>query len=250
MTLTESKQHIALVTGASRGIGRAIALALGKAGHTVVGTATTEKGAENITQMLQEAGIQGEGRMMNVTSQAEIDTVFDAVQTQFGAPDILINNAGVTRDNIMLRMKDEEWDTVIDTNLNGVYRVTRACIKSMVKNRWGRIITISSVGGLIGNPGQANYTATKAAVIAFSKSLAREIGIRGVTVNVVAPGFIETDMTAAVSGDHRDYFSKQIALGRFGKPEEIAAAVLFLTSDHAAYITGETLHVNGGLYMA
>ncbi|MCD6055446.1 MAG: fabG [Gammaproteobacteria bacterium] len=250
MTLTESKQHIALVTGASRGIGRAIALALGKAGHTVVGTATTEKGAENITQMLQEAGIQGEGRMMNVTSQAEIDTVFDAVQTQFGAPDILINNAGVTRDNIMLRMKDEEWDTVIDTNLNGVYRVTRACIKSMVKNRWGRIITISSVGGLIGNPGQANYTATKAAVIAFSKSLAREIGIRGVTVNIVAPGFIETDMTAAVSGDHRDYFSKQIALGRFGKPEEIAAAVLFLTSDHAAYITGETLHVNGGLYMA
>ncbi len=243
----EQQQRVALVTGASRGIGRAIALALAQAGHIVVGTATSDKGADGINTALQAMG--GRGMVMNVTDQNSIDNALTHINDEVGAPAILVNNAGITRDNIMLRMKDEEWQAIIDTNLSGVYRTTRACLKGMIKQRWGRIVTISSVSGVMGNVGQANYAAAKAGVIGFSKSLAREVGVRSVTANVVAPGFIETDMTSDISDEHRDYVNKQIAVGRFGQPEDIAAAVAFLTSEQAGYITGETLHVNGGLHM-
>lgn len=243
-------QKVALVSGASRGIGRAIAKTLGQQGYYVIGSATSKTGADNITQTLQAADINGHGVVLNIADQDSIDGVMEAIQSSMGTPAILINNAGITRDNIMLRMKESEWLDVINTNLTGTYRLTRACIKGMIKQRWGRIVTIGSVSGSMGNPGQAAYAAAKAGVIGFTKSLAREIGVRHVTANVVAPGFIETDMTADLNAEHREYLIKQIAVARLGQPEDIANAVAFLTSEQASYITGETIHVNGGLYMA
>lgn len=233
----------ALVTGASRGIGRAIALQLGQMGATVVGTATTQQGAENISRYLEQQGLKGYGMVLNVT-----DTDPEAIATL--NPQILVNNAGITRDNLLLRMKEEEWAAVLETNLTGMFRVTKACLKGMIKARWGRIVSISSVVGATGNAGQANYAATKAGMIAFSKSLAREIASRGITVNVVAPGFIQTDMTAALSPEQQQALLQTIPLGCLGQPEDIASAVGFLVSEQAKYITGETLHVNGGMYMS
>jgi 3-oxoacyl-[acyl-carrier protein] reductase len=243
------QNDVALVTGASRGIGRAIALALGQQGAKVVGTATREDGAAAITQALQAAGITGCGMALDVRNAAAIETVVAAVEKQFGAPTILVNNAAVTRDNLLMRMKDEEWQEILDTNLSSVYRMSKAVVRGMMKARRGRIISISSVVGLTGNPGQANYAAAKAGLLGFSKSLAREIGSRNITVNVVAPGFIDTDMTRDLPAEVREALLKQIALGRLGAPEDVAAAVVFLASPAAAYITGETLNVNGGLHM-
>jgi 3-oxoacyl-[acyl-carrier protein] reductase len=242
--------EIALVTGASRGIGRAIAMALGAQGATVVGTATSDKGAEAISAALAEAGIKGEGMNLNVTDQASIDAVLDTIQEKYGAPSILINNAGITRDNLLMRMKDEDWDAIINTNLTAIYRLSKACLRAMMKARKGRIISISSVVGASGNAGQTNYAAAKAGLIGFTKSLAREVGARGITVNAVAPGFIDTDMTKELPEVQREALLKEIPLQRLGQPEEIAAAVAFLASPGAAYISGETLHVNGGMYMA
>jgi 3-oxoacyl-[acyl-carrier protein] reductase len=241
---------IALVTGATRGIGRAIALALGAQGATVVGTATSEEGAGRIGAALAEAGIRGEGMVLNVSDQASVDTVLAAMTAGVGAPGILVNNAGITRDNLLMRMKDAEWDQIIDTNLTSVYRLSKACLRAMTKARRGRIVNISSVVGMTGNAGQANYAAAKAGMIGFTKSLAREVGSRGVTVNCVAPGFIDTDMTRALSEQQRQGLLGSIPLGRLGQPEEIAAAVAFLASPAASYITGETIQVNGGMYMA
>lgn len=241
--------EIALVTGASRGIGKAIAEVLGKRGAIVIGTATTEPGSRAITDALKAAGARGEGRVLNVTDPESIATLIKDVTAQYGAPSILVNNAGITRDNLLLRMKDEEWDDVINTNLTAVFRMSRAVLKGMMKARHGRIIMISSVIGATGNPGQANYAATKAGVIGFAKSLAREIGSRGITVNVVAPGFIDTDMTRALPEEQRAALLGQIALGRLGEVEDIANTVAFLASSDAGYITGETIHVNGGMYM-
>lgn len=241
---------VALVTGASRGIGAAIADMLGRAGATVVGTATTTAGANAINARFGEAGIGGAGLVLNVADPQNVEQLVGQVQERFGAPLILVNNAGITRDNLMLRMKDEEWNEVIDTNLNAVFRVTKACLKNMTKARWGRIITISSVVGSMGNAGQANYAATKAGVEGFSRALAREVGSRGITVNAVAPGFIDTDMTRELPESQRNALLTQIPLARLGAPEEIAGVVAFLASDAGAYITGETIHVNGGMYMA
>jgi 3-oxoacyl-[acyl-carrier protein] reductase len=241
--------EIALVTGASRGIGQAIALALGAQGATVIGTATSEKGAEAISSSLAAAGIKGQGMVLNVTEQVSVDTVVTAVQETYGAPSILVNNAGITRDNLLMRMKDEEWNDIINTNLTSVYRLSKACLRGMTKARRGRIISISSVVGAAGNAGQTNYAAAKAGLVGFTKSLAREVGGRGITVNAVAPGFIDTDMTRALADAQREALLGSIPLGRLGQPEEIAAAVAFLASPGAAYITGETLHVNGGMYM-
>lgn len=237
---------IALVTGASRGIGRAIAEKLVKNGATVIGTATTEKGAEAISQYL---GANGKGFLLNVTDEKSIDSVIDAVKSQFGDIDILVNNAGITRDNLLMRMKENEWQDILDTNLTSVFRVSKALLRTMMKKRFGRIVTIGSVVGTMGNAGQANYSAAKAGLIGFSKSLAREVASRGITVNVVAPGFIETDMTRALSDEQRTAILSQVPANRLGEPEEIANAVAFLVSDDAAYITGETLHINGGMYM-
>jgi 3-oxoacyl-[acyl-carrier protein] reductase len=242
--------EIALVTGASRGIGRAIALALGAQGATVVGTATTAEGAGRIGVALREAGVQGEGLVMNVTDQGSIDAALGAMAETFGAPSILVNNAGITRDNLLLRMKDAEWDQIIDTNLTSVYRLSRACVRTMTKARKGRIVNITSVVAMSGNAGQANYAAAKAGIIGFTKSLAREVGSRGITVNCVAPGFIDTDMTRALNEQQRQALLGAIPLGRLGQPEEIASVVAFLASPAAAYITGETIQVNGGMYMA
>jgi 3-oxoacyl-[acyl-carrier protein] reductase len=242
--------EIALVTGASRGIGRAIALALGAQGATVVGTATTAEGAGRIGVALREAGVQGEGLVMNVTDQGSIDAALGAMAETFGAPSILVNNAGITRDNLLLRMKDAEWDQIIDTNLTSVYRLSRACVRTMTKARKGRIVNITSVVAMSGNAGQANYAAAKAGIIGFTKSLAREVGSRGITVNCVAPGFIDTDMTRALNEQQRHALLGAIPLGRLGQPEEIASVVAFLASPAAAYITGETIQVNGGMYMA
>ena len=241
--------EIALVTGASRGIGQAIAEVLGRRGATVIGTATSAGGAETITAALVAAGIKGSGRVLNVTDPDSIAALLKDVQGEFGAPTILVNNAGITRDNLMMRMKDEEWDAVIETNLTSAFRMSKACLRGMMKARHGRIIMISSVIGATGNSGQANYAATKAGVIGFAKSLAREIGSRGITVNAVAPGFIDTDMTRALPEEQRDALLDQIALGRLGDVTDIANTVAFLASDDAAYITGETIHVNGGMYM-
>lgn len=243
------QNEIALVSGASRGIGQAIALQLGKAGATVIGTATSEKGAAQITESLKEAGIKGVGLMMNVTEQASIDAALAQIEKEFGTVSILINNAGITRDNLLMRMKDEEWDDIIDTNLSSAYRLSKACLRAMMKARKGRIINIASVVACSGNAGQTNYSAAKAGMIGFTKSLAREVGSRGITVNAVAPGFIDTDMTRALPEEHKTALLNQIPLNRLGHPEEIAAAVVFLASPGAAYITGETLHVNGGMYM-
>ena len=242
--------EIALVTGASRGIGRAIALELGARGATVIGTATTEAGAQAIDAALAEAGVKGAGKVLNVTDPDSIDALTKAIAAEFGAPSILVNNAGITRDNLLMRMKDEEWDAVIDTNLNSVFRLSKACLRAMMKARHGRIINIASVVGATGNPGQTNYAATKAGMIGFAKSLAREVGSRGITVNTVAPGFIDTDMTRALSEEQRAALLDNIPLGRLGAAEDIARAVAFLASPDAAYITGETLHVNGGMHMA
>ncbi len=241
--------EIALVTGASRGIGKAIAEVLGKRGAIVIGTATTETGALAITDALKAAGARGQGMVLNVTDPESIANLIREVTAQYGAPGILVNNAGITRDNLLMRMKDEEWDDVINTNLTSAFRMSRAVLKGMIKARHGRIIMISSVIGATGNPGQANYAATKAGVIGFAKSLAREIGSRGITVNAVAPGFIDTDMTRALPEEQRAALLGQIALGRLGEVTDIANTVAFLASSDAGYITGETIHVNGGMYM-
>ncbi|MEP7096853.1 MAG: 3-oxoacyl-ACP reductase FabG [Dokdonella sp.] len=240
--------EIALVTGASRGIGAAIADELAALGAKVIGTATTEAGAQAIGERLASHG--GTGRALNVTDGAAVEALIDAVTKEFGAVSILVNNAGITRDQLLMRMKDEDWQAVLDTNLSSVFRTSKAVMRGMMKARKGRIISIASVIGLTGNPGQANYAAAKAGIIAFSKSLAREIGSRGITVNVVAPGFIDTDMTRALPDEQRNVLLGQIALGRLGAADDIAKAVAFLASPSAAYITGETLHVNGGMYMA
>lgn len=243
------KDQIALVTGASRGIGRGIALELAREGARVIGTATSEQGAADITKTFEEAGFSGRGIVLNVTDPASIEAALADVKTHEGAPTILVNNAAITRDNIMLRMKDEEWDSIISTNLTSIYRISKACLKDMVKARHGRIINISSVVATTGNFGQANYVAAKAGVIGFSKSLAQEIASRGITVNVVAPGFIDTDMTRAVAEDVRGRLLEAIPMRRAGQPEDIAKAVAFLASADASYITGVTLHVNGGMFM-
>ena len=240
--------EIALVTGASRGIGAAIAAELAAQGAKVIGTATTESGAAAINEKLAPSG--GAGRVLNVTDGAAVEALTDSIGKEFGAVSILVNNAGITRDQLLMRMKDEDWQAILDTNLSSVYRTSKAVMRGMMKARKGRIISIASVIGLTGNPGQANYAAAKAGIIAFSKSLAREIGSRGVTVNVVAPGFIDTDMTKGLPEEGKNAMLAQIALGRFGEPADIARAVAFLASPAAAYITGETLHVNGGMYMA
>ncbi|MEQ4923721.1 3-oxoacyl-ACP reductase FabG [Proteus hauseri] len=237
---------IALVTGASRGIGRAIAEDLVARGTTVIGTATSENGAQAITDYL--AG-KGKGFVLNVTENDSIEKFLADVRAEFGEIDILVNNAGITRDNLLMRMKDDEWQDIIDTNLSSVFRLSKAVMRAMMKKRYGRIITIGSVVGTMGNAGQANYAAAKAGVIGFSKSLAREVASRGITVNVVAPGFIETDMTKALTDDQRAGILSQVPANRLGDAKEIASAVAFLASDEASYITGETLHVNGGMYM-
>ena len=240
---------VALVTGASRGIGHSIALALGHNGLTVIGTATTEEGANKITKGFEEKNIQGFGVVMNVTEQDSIDQAISIIKERYSMPVVLVNNAGVTKDNIMLRMKDEEWNTVIETNLNSLYRVTRACLRDMIKARWGRIINIGSVVGSIGNMGQVNYATAKAGLLGFTKALALEVGSRDVTVNAVSPGFIDTDMTRKLTDDQREALIQRIPLQRIGSPENIAAAVVFLVSEGAGYITGQTLHINGGMYM-
>lgn len=242
--------QIALVTGASRGIGRATALKLGQAGAVVIGTATSQNGADAIGSALKEAGIKGEGMMLDVSQQDSIDAVLKQISDKFGAPAILVNNAGITRDNLLMRMKDEEWDDIINTNLSSVYRLSKACLRAMMKARYGRIISIASVVGVTGNAGQANYAAAKAGIIGFSKSLAQEIGSRGITVNAVAPGFIDTDMTRNLPDEQKQILLGKIPLGRLGQADEIAAAVAFLASPEAGYITGETLHVNGGMFMS
>jgi len=242
--------EIALVTGASRGIGQAIARELGQRGAVVIGTATTDAGAEAIAQDLCERGVSGRGLRLDVTDPASVEAVVKAVTQEFGAPTILINNAGVTRDNLLLRMKDVEWSTVLDTDLSSVYRMSKAVLRGMMKAQRGRIVSVTSVVGATGNPGQANYAAAKAGIIGFTKSLAREVGSRNITVNAVAPGAIDTDMTQALPAAQRDAVVGSIPLQRLGKPQEIAAAVAFLVSPEADYITGETLHINGGMYMA
>ncbi|MGB5600217.1 3-oxoacyl-ACP reductase FabG [Thiothrix lacustris] len=249
-SLINLQGEIALVTGASRGIGRSIAEMLGKAGATVIGTATSEKGADAISAYLTEAGVAGKGMVLNVADKDSIESVVKAVTGDFGAISVLVNNAGITRDNLLMRMKDEEWDDIITTNLTSVYRMSKACMRGMTKAKKGRIISISSVVGASGNPGQTNYAAAKAGLVGFSKSLAREIGSRNITVNVVAPGFIDTDMTRELSEEQRNNLLQNIPLSRLGQPGEIAGAVLFLASPLGAYITGETIHVNGGMYMA
>ncbi len=242
--------QLALVTGASRGIGQAIALELGKAGAIVVGTATTAEGAEKIGAYLAEAGLKGRGAALEVRDPAQIDALIASMEKEFGvAVTILVNNAGITRDNLAMRMKDEEWDAVIDTNLKSVFRLSKAVMRGMMKARGGRIINITSVVGHAGNPGQANYCASKAGVSGMTRSLARELGSRNITVNCVAPGFIDTDMTKALDDKQKEGLVGAIPLGRLGTPADIAAAVLFLVSPGAAYVTGSTIHVNGGMYM-
>jgi len=241
--------EIALVTGASRGIGQAVALELGSLGATVIGTATSSSGADSISKYLKDKGIKGAGMVLNVTDQDSVDSVIKEIAEKFGAPSILVNNAGITRDNLLMRMKDQEWDDIMETNLKSVFRVSKACLRAMTKAKKGRIISIGSVVGASGNAGQSNYAAAKAGVMGFSKALAREVGSRNITVNVVAPGFIDTDMTRALPEEQRQALLTQIPLNRLGQPEEIAKAVAFLASPAGAYITGTTLHVNGGMYM-
>ncbi|MCG6966942.1 MAG: 3-oxoacyl-ACP reductase FabG [Chromatiaceae bacterium] len=241
---------IALVSGASRGIGRAIADALAAQGATVVGTATTQSGADTISERFAESGFRGQGMCLDVGDEASVDAVVKEIADKYGAIAILVNNAGITRDNLLMRMKTEEWDSVLNTNLTSIYRLSKACLRAMMKAKTGRIINIASVVGASGNAGQTNYSAAKAGMFGFTKSLAQEVGSRGITVNAVAPGFIDTDMTRELPETQRDALLKSIPLGRLGRPEEIASVVAFLASDAAAYVTGETIHVNGGMYMA
>ncbi|SFO01856.1 3-oxoacyl-ACP reductase FabG [Nitrosospira briensis] len=243
------QDQITLVTGASRGIGRAIALELGRQGATLIGTATTEAGAQAIGSYLREAGIKGTGMVLNVNDAAQIESVLKRICEEFGEIAILVNNAGVTRDNLLLRMKDEEWDEILETDLKSVFRLSRGVLRAMMKARYGRIINISSVVGATGNMGQANYAAAKAGIFGFSKSLAREVGSRNITVNCIAPGFVETDMTRSLTEKQQQILLQQVPLGRLGRPEEVASAVGFIASPAAGYITGATLHVNGGMYM-
>ena len=240
---------VAFITGASRGIGKAIALELAAQGAIVIGTATSDSGAENITAYLKEAGAQGAGKCLNVTDAEMITTVLAEVTKEFGVPTILVNNAGITRDNLLMRMKDDEWDDIIQTNLSSVFRMSKACLRGMMKAKGGRIINIASVVGVMGNAGQTNYAAAKAGIIGFSKSLAREVGTRNITVNTIAPGFIDTDMTRALPEEQRETLTTQIPLNRLGSPEDIAKSVTFLAGDGGSYITGQTLNVNGGMYM-
>ena len=247
--MTTLQGKVALVTGASRGIGRAIGLALAKAGAIVIGTATGESGAQAFTDALAADGLKGAGIVMNVNDAAQVDAALDAMQKQHGPIAILVNNAGITRDNLLMRMKDEEWDDIMSTNLKSVYRLSKAVVRGMMKAREGRIINITSVIGAMGNAGQTNYAAAKAGVVGFSKALAREVGSRNITVNCVAPGFIETDMTHALPEETRKGLLGQIPLGRLGHVDDIAQAVVYLASPGASYITGSTLHVNGGMHM-
>ncbi|PXF33217.1 3-ketoacyl-ACP reductase [Pokkaliibacter plantistimulans] len=240
---------VALVTGATRGIGRAIALELGRQGAVVVGTATSEKGAASISDALAEAGVKGKGLVLDVADTDSIQSVVDAVASEYGAIQILVNNAGITKDNILMRMKDDEWDQVVNTNMSSVYRLSKACLRGMTKARWGRIVSISSVVGSMGNAGQANYAAAKAGIEGFTRALAREVASRNITVNAVAPGFIDTDMTSGLAEEHKTHLKGQIPMARLGLPTEIASVVGFLAGEGAAYMTGETLHVNGGMYM-
>jgi 3-oxoacyl-[acyl-carrier protein] reductase len=243
-------KQIAVVTGASRGIGRAIALELARQGATVIGTATSESGAQAITDAFNEADLSGRGAVLNVNDPAAVDALIDGTVKEFGSLNVLVNNAGITQDQLAMRMKDEDWDTVLDTNLKAVFRLSRAVLRPMMKARGGRIINITSVVGAAGNPGQANYAAAKAGVAGMTRALAREIGSRGITVNCVAPGFIDTDMTRVLPEEQQAALKAQVPIGRLGAPEEIAYAVAFLASPQAAYITGVELHVNGGMYMS
>ena len=242
--------QVALVTGASRGIGKAIAESLGAAGATVIGTATTDKGADAISAYMDAAGIAGKGLTLNVTEPDSIAGVIKAITADYKKIDVLVNNAGITRDTLLMRMKDDDWDAIINTNLTSIFRLSKAVLRSMMKARAGRIISISSVVGSSGNAGQTNYAAAKAGIIGFSKSMAREVGTRGITVNVVSPGFIDTDMTKELSDEQHNTLLGNIPLNRLGQPKEIANAVLFLASDLGSYVTGETIHVNGGMYMS
>ncbi len=241
---------VALVTGATRGIGQAIALALGQAGHTVIGTATTDEGAQSISQALSAHGLKGCGMVLQVNDAAACDGLLDQIGQQFGPIGILVNNAGITRDNLSMRMRDDEWDAVIQTNLTAVFRLSRGVLRAMMKARWGRIINITSVVGISGNPGQMNYAAAKAGVAGMSRALAREVASRGITVNCVAPGFIDTDMTKSLSEDQIKSLTSQIPAQRLGTPADVASSVVFLASEGAAYITGVTLSVNGGMVMS
>ena len=242
-------QEVAVVTGASRGIGRAIAAELARQGATVIGTATSENGAQAVTEWLQQSGFKGRGAVLNVAEGPSVEAFLKDVESKEGTTTVLVNNAGITRDNLLMRMKAEEWEEILNTNLGSVYRLSKGVLRGMMKARRGRIINIASVVGVMGNAGQTNYAAAKAGIIGFSKSLAREVGSRNITVNVVAPGFVATDMTAQLPAEQQQLLVQQIALGRLGSPEDIAHAVAFLASPSAGYITGETLHVNGGMYM-
>ncbi len=250
MSESHTPARVALVTGASRGIGRAIAETLAGSGHRVIGTATSESGAAAISDYLEAAGTPGTGMALDVTDADAVGALVSEVTSSHGAPLVLVNNAGITRDNLLMRMKADEWDDVISTNLSGLYRLSKACVKGMTRARWGRIVNVTSVVGAMGNAGQSNYAASKAGAGGFSRALARELGARNVTVNCVAPGFIDTDMTRGLSEAQREAMLGQIPLARLGAPEEIAALVGFLCSDAAAYITGETIHINGGMFMA
>ncbi|MGH1487410.1 MAG: 3-oxoacyl-ACP reductase FabG [Cellvibrionaceae bacterium] len=244
------ENKVALVTGASRGIGASIADSLGADGAIVIGTATSEAGAEKISARFSEKGIQGQGMVLNVTEAGSVSELLKAVQEKYSAPQILVNNAGITKDNLLMRMSEDEWFDVINTNLSAIYRLSKSCLRGMMKARWGRIINISSVVGAMGNAGQSNYAATKAGVAGFARALAKEVGSRNITVNTVSPGFIETDMTEVLPEEQKDLMLSAVPLGRLGRPDEIAAVVKFLASEPAAYITGENIHVNGGMYMA
>lgn len=240
---------VALVTGATRGIGQAIAEEIAKQGIFVIGTATTESGAESIDQMFKQLGLNGQGSVLNVTDQESTKELLGKITSEKGVVDILINNAGITKDNLMLRMKSEEWHDVIDTDLNSVFHITQLCLPAMIKKRWGRIVNVSSVVGFMGNPGQVNYCAAKAGLIGLTKSLAREVALRGVTVNAVAPGFIDTQMTQKLTEQQKEAILQAIPMKRVGKPKDVADAIAFLISDSANYMTGQTLHINGGMYM-